>query len=153
MPLFFQMKRLLGRPGAEGAAEPGVHSTARFSEIIRNERARCDRYGRFFSLVMFHVDDRRYPTPLMRKWIRRLRRRIRPIDAMGWIDRNRLAVLLPSTPPSGAETFIASLQCQPPPFDAVPAWNVFLYPCTPREQFETEANETRPADEQTIERT
>lgn len=152
MPLFFQMKRFLGSPEADAAAESGVYSTRRFSEIIRNERARCDRYGRCFALVMFHLDDPKKNGPAVRKWIRRLRGRIRPIDAMGWIDQNRLAVLLPGTPLAGAECFVGDIRRRDPAPDSCPAWNVFVYPSQPRQGREKEVGEAIPMDDRTLER-
>jgi GGDEF domain-containing protein len=150
------MKRFLGCPEPPAGTKSGVHSTRRFSEIIRNERARCDRYGRFFALVMFHVEDRKRNAAATRKWIRRLRGRIRPIDAMGWIDGNRLAVLLPGTTRSGAETFVENARRLGPSPHSGAAWNVFVYPCASGKSAETEAEENQAPceepDEQTLER-
>jgi hypothetical protein len=150
MPLFFQMKRLLGSPEADTVAESGVYSTRKFSEIIRNERARCDRYGRCFALVMFQLDDRKKNGPGFREWIRRIRGRIRPIDAMGWIDGNRLAVLLPGTPLSGAECFVGDVRRRGP--ESCPAWNVFVYPSPSRACPEKKAAEAGPLDDRSLER-
>jgi hypothetical protein len=169
MPLFFQMKRFLGSPETDTVAESGVYSTRRFSEMIRNERARCDRYGRCFALVMFHLDDRKKAGPGVRKWIRRLRGRIRPIDALGWIDGNRLAVLLPGTTRSGAECFAGDAGRRGPGpdsrpdsgpdswpnslSDSFPAWTVFVYPSAAKECRETDARKTDALDDRTVERT
>jgi hypothetical protein len=103
---------------------PGVRSDEEFKEILQRERARTDRSGRPFSMVVLcpPLDGAR-----SRRIIRVLSRRLRCTDQAGWFCGG-LALLLPETSPQGAWKLVEDLRkllgrsFQEIPFD------VFAYP-------------------------
>ncbi len=104
----------------------GVASTSEFDRAFQLERARTDRGGRPFSLVVFLPATERPDDPL--PLVRVLRNRTRSTDIIGRLDRDRTGVLLPETPSAGAWTFaedvLAALARSQLAFDC----EVFTYP-------------------------
>lgn len=87
------------RPRSKRAL-PGVLSAAELDSAFRQERARVDRNGRCFSVVVFTVDGRQ--DEAMAGLARVLVERMRAYDTLGEFDDDRLALLLPESDGPGA---------------------------------------------------
>ena len=105
-----------------------IYSAKELQAILKYERARADRASSQFSLVALglngHQEDKHEPQTL----IQALQDRIRTTDILGWLDDQRLGVLLPGTDPKGARVFAVNFEKhyygerQPAPF------TVYSYP-------------------------
>ena len=85
-----------------GNASNGICSEEHFQRILRRERARSDRYGSPFSMLVF---DLCYCAPIASdraRFIQKLVERIRPTDEIGWFRPGDIGIILPNTLPSGA---------------------------------------------------
>jgi len=118
--LFFQSKKnMVGK---------GIWSVEEFRAILERERARSDRSGDRFSLVVFDAEIFETRETLEHLLIEVLYTRIRPTDEVGWFDKAKVGVVLPDTPPLGARKLAGeicrkiSVRTQPPTF------NVYTYP-------------------------
>lgn len=77
----------------------GVHA------IIRKERARSDRTGRIFSVVVFDYPDAKPSPKDLLRLAKLLLTRVRVTDEVGWFADHQLCVVLPETPYGGAVCF------------------------------------------------
>jgi lipopolysaccharide/colanic/teichoic acid biosynthesis glycosyltransferase len=79
---------------------PGVATISEFEHLFQNECARVERNGRALSLVVYtpSENDRTHRSILAQV----LLSRVRPMDMVGELDAQRLAVLLPETSSQGA---------------------------------------------------
>ena len=103
MAFFSSIKDLIASSSAKSAFIDGdILSKTAFRRVLERERARTDRYGDMFSLVVFEPGD------LNNRGIRKfslagiLSNRIRPTDEAGWFQNNQLGVVLPNTAFKGA---------------------------------------------------
>jgi len=100
-----------------------VHDVSTFRQLLEYERDRSNRSGRSFTVLQLCGRDA--GNHQLRAAIRYLTQRIRSIDEIGWIDANRLGVLLPYTPASGAwkvaDDTLAGLKthAEPPQFEVL----------------------------------
>ena len=99
--LFSKLKRFGFRNQPSGA----VHSAREFQLILERERARADRIGNPFSLVVFDFENRGNPSLLIEYLTRVLCGRIRITDSIGWHDEKSIGVILPGTAGKGAWKF------------------------------------------------
>ncbi len=83
----------------------GIYDADVFSALIRHERSRADRSGKSFSLVVFYLGENASTRSYVRKVCDRLRRTMRLIDEIGWLEDGSIGVLLPSTTNEGARQF------------------------------------------------
>ncbi len=101
---------------------------AEFRSLLLRERARTDRTGRAFSLVLlgpWHEVPGGIPVhPLCRL----MAKRMRATDEAGWFDKDRPAVLLPETPAEGARAFARNLVEAAAPFCPHLPWELITYP-------------------------
>lgn len=100
--------RVASRNGrAEGHA---VFSLEDFKALVRYERARSDRCGSVFSIILFNIlsETRASPEAL----IRRISEYSRSIDCVGWDSGGRISVLLPDTVKKGADSFGRKVQAE-----------------------------------------
>lgn len=106
----------------------GICSVEEFRAILERERARSDRSGDRFSLVVFDAEILETRETNEHLLIKVLYTRIRPTDEVGWFDKAKVGVVLPDTPPLGARKLAEeicrkiSVRTQPPTF------NVYTYP-------------------------
>lgn len=98
-----------------------------FRRVVDHERARSDRSGQPFAIVVFDLRDPAAPL----EWhatAELLAARLRTIDEIGWMAQNRLAVLLPySSVEAGAklgDDVVAAHTLDITP----PNWKVYAYP-------------------------
>ncbi|MBN1837422.1 MAG: sugar transferase, partial [Spirochaetales bacterium] len=82
-----------------------LHPIQDFDVLIHRERARADRSGSEFSLVVYPLDQSRGVGRALRTLEAALRRRVRSIDEIGWFQESVLGVLLPATGLEGARAF------------------------------------------------
>jgi len=87
-----------------------VYSSSDFSSIINRERDRSDRTGQGFSLVIFEVGDGKRRSDSVRKLVPILTHRLRSTDAIGWLEDDRIGVILPHTATDSAWKFIANVR-------------------------------------------
>jgi lipopolysaccharide/colanic/teichoic acid biosynthesis glycosyltransferase len=86
----------------------GILSREDFRKALARERAGSDRNEHGFSLLVFEGGIGRDPETL-RQFADALSRRIRQIDEIGWLDQQRLGVLLPYTLAGGAKILAQDL--------------------------------------------
>jgi lipopolysaccharide/colanic/teichoic acid biosynthesis glycosyltransferase len=79
-----------------------ILSEKAFQRILLRERARTDRYGEMFSLLIF--DTGKFNGKQAKEFAISdiICQRVRPTDEVGWFKKARLGVILPSTPYKGA---------------------------------------------------
>ncbi len=86
--------------GDDAVDEP--YSKNQMAWALRRERARTDRTGEGFSLLVLSSCSRRGCHDALLHTARILRRRLRVTDEIGWLDHWRLGALLPATSQEGA---------------------------------------------------
>jgi len=104
-------------PGEGARPGRGVLPAATLRRVMDRERARAERTGREFSLVAFDLraardgnkdGDERGTRGQRERLVARvagaLSRRVRRTDAVGWLDGNRLGVVLSDTAAGGARS-------------------------------------------------
>ena len=96
--------------------------------LLARERARTDRSGRAFSLLVFTPRDTATKDNSFRPLVRRLNSRLRIIDEIGWLDPHRLAVVLPETPARGAWKVADDILAICPLSQQHPLCDVYTYP-------------------------
>jgi len=79
-----------------------LYASEHMARVLERERARTDRSGEGFSLLVLTSDNCRERRDALQYTGRMLKKRLRLTDEAGWLDRDRLGVVLPATPPSGA---------------------------------------------------
>ena len=104
----------------------GIASPNAFHAVLERERARVDRHGREFSLVLFDVGktDGEPTRPLARV----LTNRTRSIDQVGWLDGRCIGAVLPDTPAEGARKFAEDVCKAIATYTSPPVFRVFTYP-------------------------
>lgn len=76
---------------------------------LQRERARTDRNGDSFCLVLFHLDLGRLGKRTLARLAFLIARRMRVSDTAGWYGDNAVAVILPATGEAGAERFASDI--------------------------------------------
>jgi lipopolysaccharide/colanic/teichoic acid biosynthesis glycosyltransferase len=129
--LFFQnFKSLLPINNLKSAAtENGILSEKAFLRILERERARSDRYGNMFSLIIFETGNSNGHRPNALVPVDILLNRLRPTDEVGWYRKARLGVILPCTPYEGALKLADDICRQiRNRKQKIPAFEVLIYP-------------------------
>ena len=108
------LSKLLGGASATDlpAERNGWHTLYKMPEflrLIRIERDRVHRNDMFFTLILFKVNSNESENGFCKRLVERLRKRVRKIDQIGWYDDEHIGVLLPETPPSGAQIVIRDI--------------------------------------------
>src|SRR3990172_3323542 len=84
----------------------GIHSSVGFQTILERERARAERTGQLFSLVVFGIDKENGTyTESLEQLGYVLGQKVRICDEVGWYDGNRIGTILPGTSAEGARQF------------------------------------------------
>jgi len=107
----------------------GLYSAEQLRRVMERERARAERCGDRFSLVEISASPDAGDDGAWRKRAARaVQRRLRITDDAGWLDRNRLGIVLPATGAAGAwkvaEDLLPLLREHSPPL----ACRVYCYP-------------------------
>ena len=101
----------------------GVRSREEFHARLARERSCSDRNEHEFSLLAFHEKTGAAEAEHL---LHVLTRRVRQIDEIGWLDPQRIGVLLPYTSSSGAKTLaedICRMMAGSPP-----KYTIYTYP-------------------------
>jgi lipopolysaccharide/colanic/teichoic acid biosynthesis glycosyltransferase len=96
-----------------------------FHSILKVERARADREGPSFSLVLFEISEI-YTDKYVKEFVELLKVRVRMVDYIGWFDANTIGVILFATELHGANQFI--LDVEKKTRTILPAYTIFSYP-------------------------
>jgi lipopolysaccharide/colanic/teichoic acid biosynthesis glycosyltransferase len=104
--------------------QSGVYDVEVFSALIRHERSRADRSGKSFSLVVFPLGELVASRSCVKRTCDMLRKAMRSIDEIGWLDESSVGVLLPSTPSEGAMFFARRATASAPEAQ----YRIFTYP-------------------------
>jgi lipopolysaccharide/colanic/teichoic acid biosynthesis glycosyltransferase len=98
-----------------------------FRSVLDHERARSDRSGQSFALVVFTLREQDGPYEL-RRTAELLAIRLRSIDEIGWLSQDRLGLLLPYSLPESAWKLADDFTADYPLSGTPPACEVFAYP-------------------------
>lgn len=106
----------------------GILSAESFRAIIERERARADRYGYGFSLLVFDVGNTDRECPRAKNVADVIRRRKRSTDEIGWFNDQSIGIIMPSTSENGARKFAQAIYQRIRDSDATPHYRVYRYP-------------------------
>jgi lipopolysaccharide/colanic/teichoic acid biosynthesis glycosyltransferase len=119
---------LLEMAKEEAFRKGAIHSLHSFEALLSRERARSDRTGSEFSLVVFPLDQMQRLERSLRVLQAAFRMRIRSIDEVGWFQDHTLGVLLPSTGITGARIFASDIIQRVNGYAGPLSYRVFSYP-------------------------
>jgi lipopolysaccharide/colanic/teichoic acid biosynthesis glycosyltransferase len=125
--MFFRMASLWPGISRTGCFR-GLYPTRQFHTVLERERARSDRSGEEFSLLVLGVKDWETGRETLTQVATFLRRRLRITDEAGWMDDRHIGVVLPGTPAWGAWTVADDLCLNFPDRVPLPECVVFCYP-------------------------
>jgi len=112
----------------QAPARDGLRSAEEFRGILNRERARVNRNGHEFSLVVFDLGNVNHNSAYTRHLVHVLSQRVRATDEIGWFDKGRIGVALPYTAPKGALK-VGEDVCQAISTRAMcPRYTVYTYP-------------------------
>jgi lipopolysaccharide/colanic/teichoic acid biosynthesis glycosyltransferase len=110
------------------AGRRGLVSAPWFHHSLRRERARSDRSGRTFALVIFTPRERALAHDSHSRLAEVLRRQLTAADEVGWFDEERIAVILPDASKDDAWK-LADEVCRSFSLETIPPLcEVFVYP-------------------------
>jgi len=116
--LFTQQKRALH----------DIYAVEELRRILQRERARTDRTGNSFSLVVFDIGNTRVDENATVRLTQVLTQRVRSIDEIGWFDRQHISVVLPATPAQGASKLAEDICKAMVRHALTPKFKVYTYP-------------------------
>jgi lipopolysaccharide/colanic/teichoic acid biosynthesis glycosyltransferase len=122
--------KVLGKLLRRGAFN-GIHSPEEFRLILERERARADRSGSKFSLVVFdfgNTNDGKGSSLVVEHLTRILFRRIRLTDTVGWFDDKSIGTVLPGTSGQGAWKFADDVRKKASAIASHYTYRVYTYP-------------------------
>jgi lipopolysaccharide/colanic/teichoic acid biosynthesis glycosyltransferase len=96
--------------------------------ILYRERARSDRSGNPFSLLIFSPRQSPWPSDGVAFLVGILRKRLRCYDEFGYLDGERVGVVLPDSPPDGAWKVADDVLAAYPMDGEPPHCEVYAYP-------------------------
>jgi len=119
-----------GRPPCLGSSQPSglIHTVRQFHELFERTRTRSYRSGLGFSLVVFDVDGVRPCHLLAGELEQALVCRLRPTDNVGWLDYERLGILLPGTSEKDALRLAHDIRAALSKKVVFPMGQVYSYP-------------------------
>jgi lipopolysaccharide/colanic/teichoic acid biosynthesis glycosyltransferase len=106
----------------------GIYSLNEFRAVVEHERARSDRTGSRFCVVVFKVGDFEEDLSNACFLPDALTQRVRSSDVVGWFDEQQVGVLLPDTTPEGAAEFAEKAFQSAVGIPAPPARQIYTYP-------------------------
>ena len=112
-----------------GKTATRILSEDAFRQILERERARTDRYGGVFSLLVFHIGNPNGNLQKRQFIAEIIINRVRPTDDVGWFEKYTLGVALPGTAHEGAIKLADDI-CQKilARKQTVPRFEVYTYP-------------------------
>jgi lipopolysaccharide/colanic/teichoic acid biosynthesis glycosyltransferase len=107
MALINMMKSInrLVPPLMAASGADAFSSIEKFNQILDRERARSDRNGHGFSVISYVIKPDAIYCPSTRLLLRVLPKRIRITDEIGWVDDERIGILLYSASQDDARIF------------------------------------------------
>jgi lipopolysaccharide/colanic/teichoic acid biosynthesis glycosyltransferase len=105
-----------------------IHPKDQFDVVYQFEKERCHRTGNIFSLVAFTFHQNPRLSLAIRRFITKIKNRVRTCDIMGWLDERNLGILLPDTERKGAEELAESIRAAMPPKKFRYDIKVYCYP-------------------------
>jgi lipopolysaccharide/colanic/teichoic acid biosynthesis glycosyltransferase len=102
-----------------------------FHHSLRRERARSDRNGRTFALVVFTPREPGLAAETHSQLVEILRRQLSPAEELGWFDEKRIAVILPDATSEDGWKVVDEVCLAFPLEDPPPLGEVFVYPSQP----------------------
>ena len=115
-------------PGQNGRLADTLSSIDDFSTMLKQERSRADRNKHELSLAVFDVQALRTEEDRISQLAHVLGERIRSMDTIGWLDADRIGVLLPYTHPDGAWKVVEDVRQQIAAEPALLPCEVYVYP-------------------------
>jgi lipopolysaccharide/colanic/teichoic acid biosynthesis glycosyltransferase len=125
-----EMPRTIEEPAAR-VRKIGLHTVetpAQFRCALDRESARSDRNGRPFSLVIFRLDPVAHAGSRSWRLVRKVIRRARETDRVGWFSSGVLGVILPDTSVEGARALVDDLRPMLADSAEPTQLHVFVYP-------------------------
>ncbi len=104
----------------------GIYSQSEFRSLILYEKSRADRHGDTLSLVVIHTGAKKRRS--LKELAHALVERLRMSDHIGWMDRQRIGILLPKTTRLQAHR-LTDLLRGPAVFKSV-GFRIFTFPDT-----------------------
>jgi hypothetical protein len=99
-----------------------------FRLFVKHERARINRGGGEFGLVLWELGARASVPAYERLVVRKIRQSMRSVDILGWAEAGVLGVLLPATSFEGSTTFATHAADAIAREGPLPAFSVLAYP-------------------------
>ena len=124
--LIMRARKLIGLPAE--AEWDCFHSVKPFRAILQRTRARADRSGGEFSLVVFSTEHLAADLATLVHLTKALRSHLRLSDVAGWLDGCRLGVVLDGTSTEGAWIFADRVCLAFPAGVPLPECRVYRYP-------------------------
>ncbi len=116
----------------KGNAKAGIHASEAFRAILDRERARADRTGQTFSLVVFRVRNANgNERALLAQLEKALVQKARISDEIGWFDGNGIGTILPGTSAEGAWQFADIVKTRTGEAGGCLDCSVYSYPSSP----------------------
>ncbi len=107
----------------------GIRPSAEFRVLLEHERARSDRNGSEFSVIVLYAGQLYNDKKSVMNFIRVLRQRIRTTEEIGWLQEDySIGVLLPDTPFQGAEKLAHDLSTMVERQQTAPSYKIYTYP-------------------------
>jgi lipopolysaccharide/colanic/teichoic acid biosynthesis glycosyltransferase len=106
----------------------GLYSAEAFRAIIERERARADRNGSKFSLVVFDMADTDTDQIVERRLTELISQRVRSTDEVGWIDTRRIGIELPDTSAEGARQLAYEISQEIALKKSLLTFKIYTYP-------------------------
>ena len=96
--------QFLSKKNKSTSAIGDIYSSQEFQIMLERERARVERNGAEFTLIIFDVNPNVAPSRAIHA-IDMIKKRARITDVVGWLDSKRVGVFLPDTPEEGGWIF------------------------------------------------
>lgn len=128
--MFAALASKLGRifRNGEASSARSFRSREAFAMLLEVERHRADRTNDAFSLLTFTPSDDQLESETFERLDQILQTRLRITDQVGWLDREHVGVLLPSTSAAGAWTVADDVCLRFPSDIPPPKCTVLTYP-------------------------
>jgi lipopolysaccharide/colanic/teichoic acid biosynthesis glycosyltransferase len=142
---------LAARRLAKQSAAAGLDSllpAKQFDRALERERARSDRTGEAFSVIIFALGPGKPQRDVVPHLAAILQQRLRTTDDAGLLDQRRVGVVLPATPASGAWTVVDDVCVCIPAGLELHECTVYTYPTNwPAEQAADEEDDCAASDD------
>ena len=90
--ILFGRRKRLNSLNTEPVA--GISSVSEMRKILLSERARADRNGHEFSIIILDIDHDHYDQKQIDNLFQVLKCRLRSIDEIGWLSENQISIVL-----------------------------------------------------------